>query len=230
MDHGIQHLCGCDNVLACSLRQLDHLFLINRYFLEGNFHAHVTSGNHDSVSCLQDLLQVIKSLGTLDLGNYLHGAVLLIQDLPDGQNVILCPDKRSSYKIKALLTAEDDIRLILLAEVRHSQLCTGHINALLVGNGTSVNNAADDICISNILNMKLDKTIVKKNGHTALAVLGQVLVGDGNLFVCSLNLSGSQCECLSGLKLCLVVLKVLKPYLRALCIKHGSNRQLQLIS
>ena len=46
----------------------DHL-LDDRHFLNRNLNTHVTTGNHDTIGCFNDLVDILDSLMVLDLGN-----------------------------------------------------------------------------------------------------------------------------------------------------------------
>lgn len=47
----------------------NHALLGEEYFLRGNFNTKVTSGNHDAVRGLNDLVQICDTLLVLDFGN-----------------------------------------------------------------------------------------------------------------------------------------------------------------
>ena len=188
MDHRIKHLCCCNNIFSFSLCQLDHLFLNNGNVLKRHLNTHIASGNHDSVRHLKDFLEIIDSLSTLYLSYNLHVAVLGIKDFSYRKYIRCCPDKRSSYKIKALIAAELDIASVLFAKIWHRKLCSGHIDSLFIGNRSAVNNSTDNICIRHVINRKLNKTVIQKNCHSFFTVISELFVCNGNLVLGSLNI------------------------------------------
>ena len=48
-DHGIQHLCRCNDRLVSFVALADDFLLNMRYKMGRDFHAEVTAGDHDSV-------------------------------------------------------------------------------------------------------------------------------------------------------------------------------------
>ena len=45
LDHGLEHLRGCDDGLALVVALLDHHLLCQEDLLCGNLHAQITTGN-----------------------------------------------------------------------------------------------------------------------------------------------------------------------------------------
>ena len=69
LNHGIEHLCRRDNLLARHIYLIDDHLLDDRNFLTRNLHTHISTGNHDSIRYIDDIIDMIHALRILDFGN-----------------------------------------------------------------------------------------------------------------------------------------------------------------
>ena len=89
IDHRMQHL-GCHDHRLLHLHALaDQDTLNTRNTLCRDLDTQITTGNHDTVSGFQDLVDIIHAFLVLDLGDDLDRAVIFIQDTLDIQHVLL---------------------------------------------------------------------------------------------------------------------------------------------
>ena len=69
LDHGIQHLCRCDNLLTSHIYLIDNHLLDNWDFLARNLHTHISTGYHNTIGHINDIVDVVNAFRILDLGN-----------------------------------------------------------------------------------------------------------------------------------------------------------------
>jgi len=75
--HGLQHLSGTNDWLALDIALGDHHLLSHEDLGGGNLDTEITTGDHDTVGSLEDLVKVVDTLLVLDLGNDLDLTALL---------------------------------------------------------------------------------------------------------------------------------------------------------
>lgn len=68
-DHRVKHLSRCNARLANLVAFFDQGLLHVRHFLDRDFNAQVTSGDHDAVRDFQDLVEVADPLAVFDFGD-----------------------------------------------------------------------------------------------------------------------------------------------------------------
>ena len=102
----------------------------------------------------------MNTLHILNLCNDLHMGAMLFDDLTYRKNILFTSYKGSSQKVKSHVTAKHNITDILLAQIWHGKLCSRHINTLVIGNWSSVNDVTDNIGIRNFLNHHFNQTII----------------------------------------------------------------------
>lgn len=128
--HGVQHLGGTDDGLAGQVALGDKLLLGNEHLGSGDLDTQVSSGNHDSVGLLENLVEVVDSLLVLDLGDDLDALALLAKHVSDGLDVVGGSDKRGEDHVDALLHAELEIGLVLLGQSGQIDVGTGQVDSL----------------------------------------------------------------------------------------------------
>jgi len=114
--HGFQHLGGADGRLASHVALGDHHLLGDEDLSWRNFNTQVTTGNHDTVCYLEDLIEVVYSLLVLDLGDDLDVLAILTQTFADGSNVAGLTNERGKDHVDLVFDAESQIVLVLLGE------------------------------------------------------------------------------------------------------------------
>mmetsp|Transcript_4005 Transcript_4005/g.11410 ORF Transcript_4005/g.11410 Transcript_4005/m.11410 type:complete len:247 (-) Transcript_4005:694-1434(-) len=129
--HRVQHL-GCHNTwLALSVALLDHHLLCCKDLAEGNLHAEITTGNHDTIRCVENFVEMIHAFLTLNLadnqrpqggrltlsrlgqlGNAAIQVGLDAADVPSGSN------ERCRDKVSTDLTCPFQVPFVLLGQSR----------------------------------------------------------------------------------------------------------------
>ena len=106
MHHGLQHLCSRNNLFSLGNSLLDDLLLKHGNLFERNLHAHIPSGNHNTIGNLDDFIQVFNSLHIFNLRDNHHLGIALIQNLTNLQDILLVPYKGCGNNIEAQLHTE----------------------------------------------------------------------------------------------------------------------------
>ena len=134
IDHGFQHFGSGNNTLAQHAALESELFLNGGQLDEGNFNAQVTTGDHDTGANGANLLHIVNTGTIFDLGDDLDIlAAIVVQQLADIQHIFLARNKGCSHIVYILLDAEEDIFLVLFAEVRAGHDLVGEGHALTIG-------------------------------------------------------------------------------------------------
>jgi hypothetical protein len=68
-DHGLEHLSGTNDGFASLIAPSDHALLGQEDFLGRDFNTKITTSNHDTVGCFDNLVEVVNTLVVLDLGD-----------------------------------------------------------------------------------------------------------------------------------------------------------------
>ena len=224
-DHRVKHLCRSDNRFTCCVNFLDDFLLDNRYIFRRNFNTHVTSGDHDSICCFDDFINIVNTLLIFNLGNDLNLlAAILFQNLSYFTDIISSTCKGCCNKIKSFLNTEEKVIMVFLTDKWHFQISARNIYTFLITNHTCVDNFTYNIFSCDILNFQVYKSIINQNVSARLYILikffisnAYMLIGSFDIFICkSKNLSFFQSN--------LTILETSKSDLRSLCIKKCCNR------
>ncbi|CAY77608.1 hypothetical protein P301_A20221 [Saccharomyces cerevisiae P301] len=116
VSHGFQHLGSTDNWLTSQVRLSNQFLLDSQDFWGWDFNTQVTSGNHNTVSDLQDFVEVVNTLLVFNLDNDLDVLTLFTQDFSDGQNIVGGSDERSEDHVDTVLDTESQIFLVLFRQ------------------------------------------------------------------------------------------------------------------
>lgn len=93
LDHGLQHLGSADDWLASDVAHGNHLLLGSKDLGGRNLDTEITTGDHDTVSGLENLGKVVETLSVLNLGNDLNVLAFLSQNVTDVLNILGTTDK-----------------------------------------------------------------------------------------------------------------------------------------
>ena len=138
-DHGIQHLCCCDNRCIMFIAFTDDLFLDVRHLACRNLHAKISSGNHDTIRCFNDGINVLNTFCILNLRNNTDVlSTVIIQKFTDLTDHLCGTDERCRNEIKFLLDTKKDIVLILLCDTRKIYFYVRNIYAFFLSQLTTV--------------------------------------------------------------------------------------------
>lgn len=179
LDHGLEHLGGADDGLASKVAHGDELLLGSKHLGGGNLDTKVTTGNHDTVSLLENLLEVVKSLSVLNLGDDLDVLALVTENLTDISDVLGAADERGKDHVDTVLDTKSEIGLVLLGKSGQVDISVGKVDTLLGADGAVVSGLdLDGLLVLNAENVKGKDTVVDVDNTARLNDLGDVLVVD----------------------------------------------------
>lgn len=151
----------------------DHPFLSDEYFLRRNFHTQVTSGNHDTVSFLEDRFVVMQTILILNFCNNLDMFTTRSHEFSqvndifsyetysqteinknkyqkrtnNGNHTRSCEGK-GDHVDSVVETEFKDIFFILLGDSWQIDLCSRQIHVLLIADAAVVLDDHDDACLN----------------------------------------------------------------------------------
>ena len=194
-------------------------------------HAHIASGYHDTVRCLDDGVQILDALRVLNLCNNLHTGTLLIQHGLDFLNTVSCTYKGCRDEVKALPDSKTDILFVLIRQGRKLNLYIGHIDTLLLSQLSSVDDLTDNVRILHLAHFQLNQSVVNENPVARGNILIQSAVIDIADGIVTYQLPGGQGIGLAFLQSHLfAVLKLSGTDLRSLGIQERCDRNIQLLA
>lgn len=177
--HRLEHLGSADNGLAGNVALGDHHLLGNEDLSGRNLDTKVTTGNHDTVGLLQDLVEVVDTLLVLNLGNDLDLLAILAEDLTNGLDVAAAADKRGKDHVDLVLDTEPQVGLVLLGEGGKVNVGLGEVDTLLRRDLAVVQALAPQVLVvHNLEDGERENTVVDVDDAASLDHLGDVLVVD----------------------------------------------------
>ena len=218
--HGLQHLGGHDNQLASPVALADDFLLEEWHILRRNLYAQVATGYHDAVSSLDDGIDILHALQVLNLGNNIHAALVLLDELPDFLYIAGTLNEGSSHIVHVILDAEDNILLILLGNRWQAYGYARSCYALLGAHRAAVQDLRHDILALDFLYGQAYQTIGQQDGVARLYFLVQILVADRGMMLITRGICIGQDELLALGQLNLAVLELAQAHLRPLGVQQ----------
>lgn len=112
----LEHLGSADNWLSGDVALGNHHLLGHEDLTGWDLDTEVTSGNHDTVGLLEDLVKVQDTLLVLDLDDDLDVGALDAKHLSDLLDIVSASDKRGEDHVDTVLDTESEIGLVLLGQ------------------------------------------------------------------------------------------------------------------
>ena len=175
--HRFQHLGSTDNWLTGQVRLSDQLLLDSQDFWGWDFDTQVTSGNHDSVSDLQDFVEVVNTLLVFNLDDDLDVLTVFTQNFSDGQNILSGSDERSEDHVDTVFNTESQVSLVLFRQSWQVDIGTWQVNTLVGADLTSVQGLdLQGLVVNDLQDFERQNTVIDVDDSTSGDDLGDVLV------------------------------------------------------
>jgi hypothetical protein len=182
--HGLEHLCGGDDGLSGDVALGDHHLLGNEDLAGRDLNSKIATGDHDTVSLLENLVEVVNSLLVLNLGNDLDVLALLAEDLADSSYVAAAADERGEDHVDTVLDTKLEIGLVLLGQRREIDVGLGQVDTLLGGDLAVVDALAlEGLLVDDLEDLEGQNTVIDVDSAADLNDLGDVLVVDVHVLV-----------------------------------------------
>lgn len=162
--HCFHHLSGNYDRFSGGVTLIHHKFLGDKHLGSGDLHSEVTSGDHDPVGSLKNVVEVFETLLVFDLGNDLNILSSGSEEVSDGFDIIRRPGEAQGDNIDVLLQSEfDDIYLVLLSNGREINLAPWQIHVFSFSDRGIVFYLDDDTIRKDRLDFANKLTISDKN-------------------------------------------------------------------
>ncbi len=137
LDHRFHHLGGRDHHAVHLARGADQVFLRCRQFGVADLNTKITACDHDDVRGIDDLLNAVHGLGTLDLGHDVPMATCLAQQLPRNIDVFRRAHEGNGQIIGLDAGGKLDVLFVFIGQCRCGEAAAQFIDALAVGQGAA---------------------------------------------------------------------------------------------
>lgn len=229
MDHGFEHFRGRNDALAEQTALGNEILLDRRQLRKRNLHAQIAPADHNAGARLTDLFHVVNASLVLNLGDDFHvPAAMLVQKPPHVQHVLLPRDERRRDKINAVLNAEQQIILVLLAQIDLFEYLVRKRHALAVRKLAARHDAAVNFCPLDVLYLKNDQSVVDQHRIAHGKIVCQSCIADGNDRLVAVDLTRREGERIAVLQRDLLIFERADAVFRPLGVEHDGDGQLQL--
>ena len=230
LDHGFQHFRGGDDPLAHHAALVDEELLNGGDLHKGDLHAKVAPGHHDAVADLTDVLDIIHAGPVLDLGDDIDLlAAVFPEEVLHILHILTGGHKGGGHEVHIVPDAEEQVRLVLLAEEGAGHEPVGEVHALPVGQVAAGQDLTDRVAALQGRDLEHHKAVVHQDPVPYGQVLNEALIGDGDPGLVALHILGGEGEGVAVVQVDLSVLEGLDPVLGALGVQHDGDGQAQLL-
>ena len=175
--HGLQHLSGANDGLALDVTLGDHHLLSDEHLGSGDLDTQVTTGDHDTVGLVKDLVKVVDTLLVLNLSNDLDLPTLLAKDIADVTNVATTTDERSKDHVDLVLNTELQVVDVLLGQSRKVDIGARQVDTLAGRNVTVVQTlATQGLLVYDFKDLEGKNTVIDIDQLAGGDHLGDVLI------------------------------------------------------
>jgi hypothetical protein len=140
-DTYLEHLGSNNNRLPNLVALGDHHLLSKENLTCGDLDTEITTGHHDTVGLVQDLIKVFDTLLVLNLDDDLNVGTLRAKYVTDILDILSTTDERGEDHVDAVLNTEAKIGLVLLRQSRKIDRGVGKVDTLVRGEGAVVDSA-----------------------------------------------------------------------------------------
>mmetsp|Transcript_47490 Transcript_47490/g.78375 ORF Transcript_47490/g.78375 Transcript_47490/m.78375 type:complete len:328 (-) Transcript_47490:563-1546(-) len=147
--HGIQHLGGGHHEFTFDVAFADDHLLHQTHLFNVNFHAHVTTSNHDTISSIDDFIDVVDALLILNLRDNLDAAPAHAQRLADQLDVLSILYKASRNEIDCLWNTKlQQVLFVFVLQDRQVNLHARKIHVFLLAHGDVIHDLCNHVIAS----------------------------------------------------------------------------------
>ena len=175
VDHRLEHLRRDDDGLGHAAAEFDGALLHDRNGFQRQFDAQIAAGDHDSVECVDDLLEVVDGLRLLDLGDDGDVTPLLGHDHVHALHVLGAAHERQGDQVGADAQTPAEVGLVLLGQRGNGDRDAGKVDALVVGDGAGDDDLGRDHDAVGLDDLDLDLAVVDQEVVARLDVVREAL-------------------------------------------------------
>jgi hypothetical protein len=126
----LKHLSGDNYWLSDNVALCNHHLLGKEDLAGRNFDTKITTSDHDTISLLQNLVEVGDTLFVLNLDDDLDVGTVRAKDSTDVLDVLTATNERSKDHVDTVLDTKQKILLVFLRESREVDISLGQVNTL----------------------------------------------------------------------------------------------------
>ena len=112
----LKHLCGNNDRLSSNVTFRNHHLLREEYLTSGNFDTQITASDHDTISLLEDLIEVFDASFVLDFDDDFNIRTVWAENLADMLDVVCSSNKRRKDHVNTVLDTKLEIFFVLLRQ------------------------------------------------------------------------------------------------------------------
>ena len=229
LNHGIQHLGSRNCQFPCFVYFLDNDFLGDWNLFIRKFHTHVSSGNHNCIGNIYNLIDILKTFAILDFGNNFNiFSAILYKQFSNLFHIIPASHKRRGYKINIIFYSKQNICFIAGAHKRHVYMDSRNIYSFVIGNNSRIHDHTMYIAFFYGCNFKFNKSVINKNCRSCLHILPKLIKCNAYNGVIAQNMSACQSKLLPFTKHDLSAFKIPESYFRSFGIQKNCYRFIKL--
>ena len=166
----MQHLC-CYDYRFLRLHTLrDDAALDARNSLDWHLDTQVTTGNHDTIAGINNLVNIIYTFLIFNLRDNLDITVVSVQDILNCLHIGCIAHKRVSDEINIQLDSKFNIPAVFLCQCRQVDMLSRHIHALVSPEHSLVLNLGNQHRTLAVYNLHIEFTIIEEQIITYLNI------------------------------------------------------------
>lgn len=137
----LKHLRGAYNRLSSHITFRNHHLLSQEYLTRRNLDTQIATGNHHSITLLQNLIKVCYTLFVFNFHDDLDVGTIGPEDFTNLLDVISATNERGEDHIDVIFDTEEKIIFVFGGESWKVNVCLGKIDAFSRGKDTIVQTA-----------------------------------------------------------------------------------------
>jgi len=171
-------LSGSLDGFGSNVALLNHPLLSDEDLLWWDLHTEVTTGNHDTINNLKDLIKVVEASLVLNLSDDLDVLLTrIIKDLADGLNVLSGLHKGGSDHVNVLSFTEDgNVVLILFKKNGEIDNSSGQVHVLALTKDGVVHNFDHHRFLFELGNCANERAVSNEDSAANFHGLGELFV------------------------------------------------------